>query len=130
MRARSLRADQTHAEAKLWSRLRNRQILDLKFRRQHPIEGYFADFACVEIGLVVEIDGGQHNEPGALRYDARRSAAMASAGFQTLRFWSNDVLAQTDAVMQAILNVAETLTPALSRKREREQDASPSRTSP
>ena len=120
VRARGLREDQTDAEALLWSKLLGRQLLGLKFRRQHPLGKYFADFACIEIGLVIELDGGQHAELAAVAYDQRRSDAMSALGFQTLRFWDNDVLRQTEAVMQTIWQTASTLTPALSRKRERE----------
>ena len=119
MRARALRQGQTDAEALLWSKLRNRQMLGLKFRRQHPIGNYFADFACVEAGLVIELDGGQHNEALATDHDYARSNEMASLGFHTLRFWNNDVLNQTEAVLQKIWQIASTLTPTLSRTRER-----------
>ena len=125
VRARALRQSQTDAEALLWRRLRDRQLLGLKFRRQRPIAGYFADFACLEIGLVVELDGGQHLAPDELAHDSRRSAALAAEGFEVLRFWNHEVL-QPDAVLQQIANVARrraaTLTPTLSRRREREQD--------
>ena len=106
----------------LWSKLRGRQVRDLKFRRQHPIGPYFADFACLEIGLVIELDGGQHAEEDAGSYDQKRSSDMAALGFQTLRFWNNDVLSKTEAVLEKVWQVADTLTPALSRKREREQE--------
>ncbi len=119
VRATALRKGQTDAEALLWSRLRNRQLLGLKFRRQHPLGRYFADFACIEIGLVVELDGGQHTESFVIDYDTRRKEEMAGMGFQTLRFWDNDVLKETDAVMEQIREMAITLTPALSRERER-----------
>ncbi len=122
VRARALRQGQTDAEALLWLKLRGRQILNLKFRRQHPIGVYFADFVCLEIGLVIELDGGQHAEDAAGSYDAKRESDMAALGFQTLRFWNNDVLSQTDVVLEKILRTAESLTPALSRKREREQE--------
>jgi len=122
VRSRALRQGQTDAEALLWSKLRSRQISGLKFRRQHPIGPYFADFACIEIGLVVELDGGQHGEDVVAKRDKKRSDAMAASGFQTLRFWNNDVLLQTEAVLEKILHVAATLTPTLSRSREREQD--------
>jgi len=121
-RARALREGQTDAEALLWSRLRDRQLNDLKFRRQRPIDPYFADFACLEIGLVIELDGGQHTDGGSVAYDQKRSSDMAARGFHTLRFWNNDVLTQTDAVLEKILHFAGTLTPALSHAREREQD--------
>jgi very-short-patch-repair endonuclease len=120
VRARALRKTSTDAENLLWFRLRNRQLLGLKFRRQRPIGPYFADFACIEIGLVVELDGGQHTEQ--LAYDARRAHRMRTLGFETLRFWDQEVLKETDAVMEKIRQVAEALalTPTLSRKRERE----------
>ena len=122
VRARALREGQTDAEALLWSRLRDRQLINLKFRRQRSIGRYFADFACLEIGLVIELDGGQHTDGASVDYDQKRSSDMATLGFQTLRFWNNDVLTQTDAVLEKILQIAETLTPALSRTRERAQD--------
>jgi very-short-patch-repair endonuclease len=118
VRARELRHNQTDAESVLWYRLRNRQLLGLKFRRQRPIGPYFADFACLEIGLVIELDGGQHVEDAG--YDAKRAQLMAARGFQTLRFWNNEVLNETEAVMDKIRLLAEALTPTLSRKRERE----------
>jgi very-short-patch-repair endonuclease len=118
VRARELRQGQTDAETLLWNRLRNRQLSGLKFRRQRPIGNSFADFACVEIGLVVELDGGQHVEKAT--YDADREEKMKRAGFQTLRFWNHEVLNETDAVMEKIRQGAETLTPTLSRERERE----------
>ncbi|HEX7890155.1 MAG TPA: endonuclease domain-containing protein [Ramlibacter sp.] len=122
VRARALRKTQTDAENILWYHLRDRRFLDLKFRRQRPVGKYIADFACVEIGLVIELDGGQHVEQ--LAYDQQRAQDMQALGFQTLRFWDHEVLKETDAVMEKIRQVAEALalTPALSRKREREQD--------
>ena len=118
VRAAALRKGQTDAEGLLWYRLRNRQLLDLKFRRQRPVGKYIADFACLEIGLVIELDGGQHLDQ--LAYDQHRERAMEAMGFRTLRFWDHEVLKETDAVMEKIRQVAETLTPTLSRKRERE----------
>jgi very-short-patch-repair endonuclease len=120
VRAKALRQSSTDAENLLWYRLRNRQLLDLKFRRQRPIGKYIADFTCLEIRLVVELDGGQHVNQEA--YDRTREEEMKRLGFSTLRFWDNDVLKETDAVMEKIRQLAETLTPALSRTREREQD--------
>ena len=122
VRARALREGQTDAEALLWSRLRDRQLSNLKFRRQRPIGLYFADFVCLEIGLVIELDGAQHTDGASFDYDQKRSSDMATLGFQTLRFWNNDVLTQTDAVLEKILQIAETFTPALSPQRETAQD--------
>ena len=120
VRARALRRQQTEAETLLWKHLRSRQLLDLKFRRQHPIGPYFADFACIEIGLVIELDGGQHADEGAAAQDTARARCMAAAGFATRRFWNHEVLQQTAAVLETIAHCANTLTPALSRTRERE----------
>ena len=92
----------------------------LKFRRQHPTGQYFADFACLEIGLIVELDGGQHGDALEVAYDRRRSEDLASMGFKVVRFWDNEVLTETQAVLDKIYQVAQTLTPTLSRKRERE----------
>jgi very-short-patch-repair endonuclease len=122
VRARALRKGQTDAEALLWSRLRARQLGNLKFRRQRSVGPYFADLACLEIGIVIELDGGQHTEEAAVSYDLKRSDDMAALGFHTLRFWNNEVLLQTEAVLEKILQVAVTLTPTLSRQRERELD--------
>lgn len=120
VRARELRQHQTDAEALLWSHLRSRQLLGLKFRRQRAIGPYFADFACLELGIVIELDGGQHNEDAALTRDREREVFMRQAGFTTLRFWNHQVLTQTEAVLEKILQTLQTLTPALSRERERE----------
>jgi hypothetical protein len=93
----------------------------LKFRRQHPLGNYFADFACIEIGLIVELDGGQHGEALAIAYDSKRTDEFAAMGFQVLRFWDNEVLNETEAVLEKIFQTAQTLTPTLSRKQEREK---------
>jgi very-short-patch-repair endonuclease len=90
----------TDAERRLWSRLRRRQIHGRRFRRQHPIGPFIADFACPEEKLVVELDGGQHVE--RKDHDAARTRWLADRGYRVLRFWNNDVLTQTDAVVQVI----------------------------
>jgi very-short-patch-repair endonuclease len=120
--ARGLRRTQTDAERRIWARLRNKQLLDCKFRRQHPIGPYFADFACLEIALIVELDGGQHSEAGHIAHDLARSDYLAGMGFDVMRFWDNDVLRETDAVISVIAGRIGALTraaPDLSRKRER-----------
>ncbi|MBC9072676.1 DUF559 domain-containing protein [Thauera sp. CAU 1555] len=98
--ATHLRTTLTDAERKLWQRLRGRQ-LGTKFRRQHPFQGYVLDFVCLEHRLVVEVDGSQHAE--AVQHDAARTQVLAHAGFRVLRFWNNEVLMETDAVIEAIL---------------------------
>lgn len=96
--ARALRQASTDAERRLWARLRDRQISGWKFKRQHPIEKFVADFACREAWLVVELDGGQHTAEG----DAARTAALEASGWRVLRFWNDEVLRNTDGVLHAI----------------------------
>ena len=84
--------------------LRNRQLAGFKFRRQHLIGRYFADFACLEARLVVELDGGHHLEADAAEADARRSAELRVAGFHVLRFDDRQALTETDTVLQTVLD--------------------------
>ena len=97
--ARSLRRRMTDAEIRLWFHLRNRAFVRYKFRRQHPIGPYIADFVCIEARLIVELDGGQHAGKAS---DALRTAFLEANGYRVLRFWNNDVLTQTEAVLAAI----------------------------
>ena len=90
------------AEQKLWQRLRSGQLGGLKFRRQHPIPPYIADFCCVAEKLIVELDGSQHGEQA----DAARTRYLEGQGWRILRFWDHDVLQQTEAVIEAIWNDA------------------------
>ncbi len=98
--ANHLRKTMTDAERRLWRHLRARQ-LGVRFRRQHPFQGYILDFVCLERRLVIEVDGAQHAD-AAVR-DAVRTAALERAGFRVVRFWNNEVLAQTDAVVACIV---------------------------
>jgi very-short-patch-repair endonuclease len=99
-RARELRKNQTDVEARLWSRLRGRQVAGAKFRRQYPIGHFIADFCCVELRLVVELDGGQHAEAGAV--DQRRTDFLVAEGYRVLRFWNNEVMENIDGVLERI----------------------------
>ena len=96
--ASQLRRDRTEAEEKFWQAVRNRQIDGFKFRFQHSLLPYNADFACIEAMLIVEIDGGQHSE----ERDARRTAFLESEGFEVIRFWNNDVLGNLDGVIHVV----------------------------
>ena len=109
--ARSLRSNQTEAEKLLWSKLRNRQFMNLKFRRQVAIENYVADFVCFERGLIIELDGGQHNENAA---DRDRSDVLESKGFIVKRYWNNDVMNNMEGVFRDLTDTLNTLTPTLS----------------
>jgi very-short-patch-repair endonuclease len=99
-RARSLRNLSTDAERRLWQALRNRQLEGAKFRRQHPIGPYFVDFACIEAALIIEADGSQHADQ--IDYDRQRSVFLSEKGFRILRFWDNEILANTEGVLEAI----------------------------
>jgi very-short-patch-repair endonuclease len=101
--ARRLRRDQTDAERKLWFRLRDRRLAGLKFRRQTPLGPYVADFCCEDARLVVELDGGQHNENPR---DAVRTKALEAMGYLVLRFWNNDVFNNIAGVLKTILSAA------------------------
>ncbi|WP_418119092.1 endonuclease domain-containing protein [Variovorax sp. 350MFTsu5.1] len=105
VRARSLRATPTDAEALLWHHLRDRRMATFKFRRQRPIGPYFADFACIETKLIVELDGGQHAE--AVAYDEERTRFIEAQGYRVLRFWNHEVLMETDAVRARILRALQ-----------------------
>jgi len=102
-RARQLRKSMTDAEHALWARLRRRQVHGYKFRRQHPLSGYIVDFVCLDEKLVVEVDGGQHDEQRD--EDARRTRCLEQEGFRVMRFWNHQVLGELDAVIEAIAEV-------------------------
>jgi very-short-patch-repair endonuclease len=99
-KARSLRGGMTDVERLLWQALRGKQLNGHRFRRQHPIGSYITDFACLEEKVVVELDGGQHQEQ--LEYDERRTAYLQTHDWQVLRFWNNDVLNNFDGVLFTI----------------------------
>ena len=99
--ARRLRRNQTDAERVLWFRLRDRRLAGWKFRRQAPIDRYVVDFICADARLLVELDGGQHTERA--EQDIARTRILESMGYLVLRFWNNDVLANTDGVVETIL---------------------------
>jgi len=96
----------TDEEQALWFRLRGGRLDGWKFRRQHPIPPYIVDFCCMEAKLVVELDGSQHDAD----VDAARTAALGRQGLQVLRFWDNQVLADIDSVLRAILSTARDRT--------------------
>jgi very-short-patch-repair endonuclease len=99
-KARSLRKNKTDVEQLVWKYLRNRQQYNYKFRRQFPIEPYIVDFACLELKLIIELDGGQH--ANRINYDDQRSSFLMQRGFKVIRFWNNDVTKNTEGVLEAI----------------------------
>jgi very-short-patch-repair endonuclease len=93
----------TDAEIVLWRHLRNRELGGWKFKRQYPVGPFIVDFICVEKNIVIEVDGGQHAENEEL--DLQRSAYLSKMGYRVLRFWNNEVLQETEAVLEAIFAI-------------------------
>ena len=102
--AKSLRRAMTEAEQRLWYHLRNRRLSGYKFKRQYPIGNYIADFICLEKNLIIEADGGQHNDNPR---DDARTAWLQAQGYTVLRYWNHDILQQTEAVLIHILHHLE-----------------------
>jgi len=98
--ARRLRKTSTDAEIRLWSKLRRKQLEGFRFRRQHPMGAYVVDFFCADARLVVEVDGGQHADRVA--HDDARTRWLEERGYRVLRFWNNEVLANTEGVLLTI----------------------------
>ena len=109
--ARDLRKNSTDAERHLWYYLRANRFR-FKFKRQVPIHPFIVDFVCFEKRLIIELDGGQHQEN--LSYDHQRTNELNRLGFQVLRFWNHDVLHRTEEVLEVIRRA---LSPTLSRDR-------------
>jgi very-short-patch-repair endonuclease len=108
----------TEAEKRIWFRLRGHRLKGMSFRRQFPLGPYIVDFACLDARLIVEIDGGQH---GKNQRDKVRGAWLASQGFTILRFWNNDVLSNTNGVIERIVEALnESLSPSLTLPRKGE----------
>jgi very-short-patch-repair endonuclease len=108
--AKQLRKEMTEAEHLLWLHLRAHRLDGQKFRRQQPIGPYIVDFVQFDARLIVEADGGQHNESAS---DRTRDAWLASQGFRVLRFWNHDILQRTDAVLESIWAAVATSPPPL-----------------
>lgn len=89
--ARILRKNLTPQERTLWNLLRNSNLKNYKFRRQHPIGNYIVDFVCIEKFLIIELDGGQHNQERDKIYDEERTKYLNSRGFKVIRYWNNDI---------------------------------------
>jgi very-short-patch-repair endonuclease len=98
---KKLRRNSTPQEIILWSRLRRNQ-LGFKFRRQHSIGKYIVDFYCPEKKLIIEVDGGQHDEDAIKKYDKRRSEYLEKLNFRILRFWDRDINLNLEGVIGEI----------------------------
>jgi very-short-patch-repair endonuclease len=103
-RSRNLRKNQTDAEKKLWTLLRNRQINGVKFRRQFPVGRYILDFYCPDYRLAIEADGGQHYENKVKDQDDLRTRELNNLGIEMIRFTDREILTNSDGVVEAIQN--------------------------
>ncbi len=97
--AARLRRDMTDVERKLWQAIRDRQLGGFKFRRQATIGPFVVDFLCAEKALIVELDGGQHDEA----VDAKRTAFLEAQGYRVIRFWNTEVMESFDGIREVIL---------------------------
>lgn len=101
-KAKELRKNMTSQEKKLWQILRNHQFYGYEIRRQYPIDKYIVDFICRNKKIIIEIDGGQHNEKEALEYDEKRSADLGKLGYKVIRFWNNDIDYNIESVYKTL----------------------------
>ena len=97
-----MRHELTWAEKALWRQLRNRKLEGLKFRRQQPLGSYILDYYCAEKGLVVELDGGQHDVPEEREYDLRRTQFLRDEGLEVIRFWNSQIRENLPWVIELI----------------------------
>ncbi|NOU00683.1 MAG: endonuclease domain-containing protein, partial [Gallionella sp.] len=100
--AKQLRSNMTDAEKLLWYHLRGHRFQGLKFKRQQPLGNYIVDFISFERKIIIEVDGGQHFESES---DIQRDTWLRGQGFQVLRFWNNEVLGETESVLEKIHQV-------------------------
>src|SRR5262245_38841332 len=108
-RARQLRRELTPAESLLWKRLRDRQCAGFKFRRQHPIGPFFADLACHECKVIVEVDGETHL--GQQECDEERTEYLKTRGWIVVRFWNTQVYDALENVLKASYQACEARKP-------------------
>jgi very-short-patch-repair endonuclease len=101
-RAKALRQDMTDAERIVWHAVRAHRLSGAAFRRQAPIGPYVVDFVCRAAKLVIEVDGGQHFEPGQMARDKRRSGYLAAQGYRVLRFSNIEVIKNKSGVLETI----------------------------
>ena len=101
--AKEMRKDQTKAENVLWEELRDHKLgVELKFRRQHPIDAFIVDFICIPKKLIVEVDGGYHENEEQRAYDEERTKRLNELGFEVIRFTNEEVINNTNQVLKAI----------------------------
>lgn len=105
--AQYLRKSTTESEKRLWNELKNRKLKGLKFRRQHPIHLYIADFYCHEKRLIIEIDGGIHEQGTIKEHDENRTSELERLGIRVIRFSNDEVIYSKDLVLKRIIEIIE-----------------------
>jgi very-short-patch-repair endonuclease len=119
LNARNLRKNMTTQERKLWNIIKNKQFYNYKFLRQYVIGGYIVDFICREEKIIVEIDGGQHNQNENIKYDKNRNKYLENLGYKVVRFWNNEIDDNIEGVyrkLQEIFMIKTATTLTLPRK--------------
>ena len=113
-KSRELRKNMTFQERKLWNIIKNRQFFNYRFRRQFPIGSYIVDFICREKKIIIEIDGGQHNEQINIEYDNKRTKYLKSEGYNVIRFWNNEIDNNIEGVYERLKHVfgIDNITPS------------------
>ncbi len=104
---RQMRKSLTNAEKTLWSLLRSRKLKDFKFRRQHPIGPYIADFCCLQKRVIVELDGAHHLSQK--QEDQKRTEFLMEQEFSIIRFWNAQVEQEPEAVLERIVSTLENI---------------------
>ena len=113
-KSRDLRKNMTPQERKLWYIIKNRQFFGYRFRRQFPLGQYIVDFICRAKKIIIEIDGGQHNEIKNIQYDNKRTEYLISEGYKVIRFWNNDIDKNIGGVyekLKEVFEIGENITP-------------------
>ena len=108
-KAKALRKNMTPAELKLWQHIKDNNILDLRFRRQHPIDIFIADFYCHKIKLIIELDGEIHNNSSNQEYDKNRTAELERLNIKVIRFTNEEVMKDVENVVERIKKICEVL---------------------
>lgn len=100
--ARNLRKNSTIQEKRLWNLLKNHKFHGLKFKRQQPVGNYIVDFICKEAKIIIEVDGGQHNEMENIEADNVRTVFLESKGYKVIRFWNNEIYENIEGVIKRL----------------------------
>ena len=110
-KAHELRMNMTKAEKKIWNKLKDRNLVKVRFRRQHPVDIFVVDFYCHELKLAIEIDGSIHLDKGISEYDNGRTHDIEKLGIKILRFTNDQVFNDINAVINKIIEVISSLAP-------------------